>query len=165
MKKKDIFVIIINIAAGIVDITGGIIYSNFDRFMVGILFLILAFSIYVFTRGTNVRDDYIKLLEEHIEKQDKLLLDAIKELANPNVIIDLNDIKIPEKFTKPRKEKLNSRIEYYNKNKRFEVPIILDPSNMLIDGYTSYLIAKKYNMKTVQAKVKIGGETSEIFIK
>ena len=42
------------------------------------------------------------------------------------------------------------------KNKCFEVPIIIDPSNMLLDGYTSYLIAKQYNLKTVQAKVKIG---------
>lgn len=157
MKKKDIFVIVVNVAAGIVDITGGIIYSNFDRFMVGILFLILAFSIYVFTRSIHIREELIDLQDEHIKKQDKLLLDTIKELANPNVIIDLNNIKIPKKFTKPRKEKLNSRIQYYNKNKCFEVPIIIDPSNMLIDGYTSYLIAKKYNMKTVQAKVKIGG--------
>lgn len=157
MRKSTLIVIILNITVGVFDIIQGIVHSNFDRIMVGVLFLLVSFMMYVFEKATKWRDDLIDLQDEHIKKQDKLLLDAIKELANPNVIIDLNNIKIPEKFTKPRKEKLNSRIQYYNKNKCFEVPIIIDPSNMLIDGYTSYLIAKKYNMKTVQAKVKIGG--------
>lgn len=157
MRKSTLIVIILNITVGVFDIIQGIIHSNFDRIMVGILFLLVSLMMYLLEESTKWRDDLIKLQDEHIKKQDELLLDAIKELANPNVIIDLNNIKIPEKFTKPRKEKLNSRIQYYNKNKCFEVPIIIDPSNMLIDGYTSYLIAKKYNMKTVQAKVKIGG--------
>ena len=157
MRKSTLIVIILNITVGVFDIIQGIIHSNFDRIMVGVLFLLVSLMMYLLEESTKWRDDLIKLQDEHIKKQDKLLLDAIKELANPNVIIDLNNIKIPEKFTKPRKEKLNSRIQYYNKNKCFEVPIIIDPNNMLIDGYTSYLIAKKYNMKTVQAKVKIGG--------
>ena len=157
MRKSTLIVIILNITVGVFDIIQGIVHSNLDRIMVGVLFLLVSLMMYLLEEATKWRDDLIKLQDEHIKKQDKLLLDAIKELTNPNVIIDLKNITIPEKFTKPRKEKLNSRIQYYNKNKCFEVPIIIDKNNMLIDGYTSYLIAKKYNMKTVQAKVKIGG--------
>lgn len=85
-----------------------------------------------------------------------MIMDLLKNLSMPYIVIETDLIKIPENFTKPNKNKLKNRIEYYNKNKCFEVPIIIDPNNMLLDGYTSYLIAKKYNLKTVQAKVKIG---------
>ena len=155
MKKKDILLIVINITAGVFNIAGGVIHNNFDKFMVGILFLLISFMMFLFEKATKWRGDIINLQNEYIEKQDKIMLNAFKELANPTVIIDTKNITIPKEFAKPRKEKLNSRIQYYNENKCFEVPIVINTNNELVDGYTSYLIAKKYNMKTVQAKVKI----------
>ena len=43
-----------------------------------------------------------------------------------------------------KKEK--ERIEYFKKNQNFETQIIVDKDNNLKDGYTSYLIAKKYGI-------------------
>lgn len=161
MNKKTIFVILANILGGSMNITGGIIESNFYQFMLGVMFLIIALSIFVFEKAIKWRDDVLEEQNDCIKIQDKLITKLYEELAKPTVVIDLKNIKIPKKFTKPKKEKLDHRFKYYEINKCFEVPIVIDKDNMLVDGYTSYLIAKKYNMKLVQAKVKLKKENAE----
>lgn len=161
MSKKTIFVILANIIGGSMNITGGIVESNFYEFMLGVMFLIIALSIFVFEKAIKWRDDVLEEQNDCIKIQDKLITKLYEELAKPTVIIDLKNIKIPKKFTKPKKEKLDHRFKYYEINKCFEVPIVIDKDNMLVDGYTSYLIAKKYNMKLVQAKVKLKKENAE----
>lgn len=151
---------ILNITAGVFDIAGGVIHSNFDRIMVGTLFLLISFMMFVFEKATKWRDDLIDSQEKYEKKQDEFINQLLQELRTIWVITDINLIKIPEKFTKPRKEKLDHRFKFYNKNKCFEVPIVINTNNELVDGYTSYLIAKKYNMKTVRAKVKIGKDNN-----
>ena len=150
-----------NIIGGSMNITDGIIESNFYQFMLGVMFLIIALSIFVFEKAIKWRDDVLEEQNDCIKIQDKLITKLYEELAKPTVIIDLKNIKIPKKFTKPKKEKLDHRFKYYEINKCFEVPIVIDKDNMLVDGYTSYLIAKKYNMKLVQAKVKLKKENAE----
>lgn len=161
MSKKTIFVILANIIGGSMNITGGIVESNFYEFMLGVMFLIIALSIFVFEKAIKWRDDVLEEQNDCIKIQDKLITKLYEELAKPTVVIDLKKIKIPKKFTKPKKEKLDHRFKYYEINKCFEVPIVIDKDNMLVDGYTSYLIAKKYNMKLVQAKVKLKKENAE----
>lgn len=161
MSKKTIFVILANIIGGSMNITGGIVESNFYEFMLGVMFLIIALSIFVFENAIKWRDDVLEEQNDCIKIQDKLITKLYEELAKPTVVIDLKNIKIPKKFTKPKKEKLDHRFKYYEINKCFEVPIVIDKDNMLVDGYTSYLIAKKYNMKLVQAKVKLKKENAE----
>lgn len=162
MSKKTIFVILANIIGGSMNITGGIVESNFYEFMLGVMFLIIALSIFVFEKAIKWRDDVLEEQNDCIKIQDKLITKLYEELAKPTVVIDLKNIKIPKKFTKPKKEKLDHRFKYYEINKCFEVPIVIDKDNMLVDGYTSYLIAKKYNMKLVQARVKIGKENNNV---
>lgn len=161
MSKKTIFVMLANIIGGSMNITDGIIESNFYQFMLGVMFLIIALSIFVFEKAIKWRDDVLEEQNDCIKIQDKLITKLYEELAKPTVVIDLKNIKIPKKFTKPKKEKLDHRFKYYEINKCFEVPIVIDKDNMLVDGYTSYLIAKKYNMKLVQAKVKLKKENAE----
>lgn len=162
MNKKTIFVILANILGGSMNITGGIVESNFYQFMLGLMFLIIALSIFVFEKAVKWRDDVIEEQNDCIKRQDKLITKLFEELAKPTVVIDLKNIKIPKKFTKPRKEKLDHRFKYYEINNCFEVPIVIDKNYMLVDGYTSYLIAKKHNMKLVQARVKIGKENNNV---
>ncbi len=150
--------IALHILLAILSITDAIISKNFAWGMCGLLWILVAVMEYCDTKLLKSSDALIALQERHIDIQDKMLDDLLKELATPNIVIETDLIKIPKHFTKPGKKKLNKRIEFYNKNKYFEVPIIIDSSNTLVDGYTSYLIAKKYNLKTVQAKVKIGGK-------
>lgn len=66
----------------------------------------------------------------------------------------LSKIKIQEKFRKhpPQRQKMNERRFYYFWSKKFAVPIVINKENVLIDGYTSYLIAKEHNMEYVPIK-------------
>ena len=69
-------------------------------------------------------------------------------------MILLEKIKISNNFKKhyPRKDKMQERWAYYNKYKELKVPIIINKDNRLIDGYTSYLIAKKLGIKRISVK-------------
>lgn len=101
----------------------------------------------------------IEYCNAKFRKGDKVLIDLqaniINALLKENFVeIELNKIKIPKYFTKPNQKKLQSRFDYYKKNKKFKAPIIIDSNYTLVDGYTSYLIAKNYNKTTVIAKMK-----------
>lgn len=67
--------------------------------------------------------------------------------------VKVSDIIIPEEFkvTKPRFKKMIQKREFYRKNDRFESKIVLNKDFLLIDGYTSYIIAKENSMKHVEA--------------
>ena len=67
--------------------------------------------------------------------------------------VKVSDISIPEEFkaTKPRFEKMIQKRKFYRKNNRFESKIVLNKDFLLIDGYTSYIIAKENDMKHVEA--------------
>ena len=67
--------------------------------------------------------------------------------------VKVSDIIIPEEFkaTKPRFKKMIQKREFYRKNDRFESKIVLNKDFLLIDGYTSYLLAKENDMKHVEA--------------
>ena len=70
------------------------------------------------------------------------------------VTIAFKDIIISKEFKKhyPRKSKMQERWEYYEKYKEGKVPIIVDKNNVLIDGYTTYLIAKKLGVNKILVK-------------
>lgn len=148
LDKRNKMMIAFYIFMAIFEIGAAIFEKEFIWTIVALLWINIAVMEYCNAKMLKGKEAIIKLQERHIDIQDDMIMDLLKDLS----IL----IKIPENFTKPNKNKLKNRIEYYNKNKCFEVPIIIDPSNMLLDGYTSYLIAKQYNLKTVQAKVKIG---------
>lgn len=67
--------------------------------------------------------------------------------------VKVSDIIIPEEFksTKSRFKKMIQKREFYRKNDRFESKIVLNKNFLLIDGYTSYIIAKENGMKYVEA--------------
>lgn len=66
----------------------------------------------------------------------------------------LSKIKVPEHWCLPNFYKLMERTVYYAQYKRYKVPIVVDKNNMLVDGYTSYLIAKGLNKKIVRVEVR-----------
>ena len=63
----------------------------------------------------------------------------------------LKDIKISPEFerTPPRFKKMGQKWSYYRNTGEFESPIILNRDFVLIDGYTSYIIANKSEMDKV----------------
>lgn len=99
-----------------------------------------------------------ELLSSKIIKQQDLLIEMqdkfIKKLLEVEwKIINIKNIKIPEHFSKPHKNKMKERWNYIRENKKFKVPIVVDSNNNLKDGYTSYLIAKELKLKEVEVKV------------
>lgn len=67
--------------------------------------------------------------------------------------VKLSDIVIPVEFKEspPKFKKMIHKREYFRRNDRFESKIILSRDFLLIDGYTSYLLAKENGMKHVEA--------------
>lgn len=65
--------------------------------------------------------------------------------------IYLRDIKISPEFerTQPRFKKMGQKWSYYRNTGEFESPIILNRDFVLIDGYTSYIIANKSEIDKV----------------
>lgn len=70
------------------------------------------------------------------------------------MIKKLKNIKISKQFKMnyPGQIKLISKMEYYLRNNKFEQPIIVNKDNVLVDGYTSYIIAQMLNKKYVRVK-------------
>ena len=65
--------------------------------------------------------------------------------------VDLKDIDIPIDFLRhhPRREKMKRKWDYYKQTGEFESPILLNRNFVLIDGYSSYIIAKTGNLHKV----------------
>ena len=65
--------------------------------------------------------------------------------------VDLKDIDIPINFLRyhPRQEKMEQKWAYYRQTGEFESPILLNRDFELVDGYTSYIIAKTENTHKV----------------
>lgn len=70
------------------------------------------------------------------------------------MIKKLKNIKISKEFKMkyPKTLKLISKMEYYLRNNKFEQPIVIDKNNVLVDGYTSYIIAQMLNKKYERVK-------------
>lgn len=65
--------------------------------------------------------------------------------------VPLKDIKIPAAFakTKIRNVKWQRKVAYYERTGELESTILLSKDFTLVDGYSSYLIAKEYGIETV----------------
>ena len=75
------------------------------------------------------------------------ILEKFGYIRTDRILITWDYLKCP-----PKANKLYERIEYYDRTKQFLVPIVLNKNNILIDGYTSYLVAKAYNKKYVKVE-------------
>lgn len=162
LDSNDKYRIIFHIILTILSITVAIIDKDFTWVLVALLWINIIVQEYCDAKMSKGNQVVIDLQEETIDKQFAVineLIDEIYKMKNTK-IVDIKEIKIPKKFSKPKSAKMKNRIEYYNTYKRFEVPIIIDEDNNLIDGYTTYLIAKKYNFNNIQVQVKIGGKNN-----
>ena len=67
-------------------------------------------------------------------------------------IMKLCEIKIKDSFkkTEPQSWKMRFKWEYYRKTGELQSPIVVNKKGYLIDGYTSYLIAKMDGLKEVE---------------
>lgn len=144
--------IVLDILIAIFNIVIGIVERNEMWIICGLLWIIIALQNYCDNKLLKAGEAIIDMQEIHIETQGEIINTLLKETA---IEIDINRIKIPKYYTKPNPEKLKARFNYYKQHKRFYSPIVIDNNYTLIDGYTSYLIAKNYHKTTVIAHIKL----------
>lgn len=143
LNHSEIMIIIMYIVISIFNIFVLIQTKNIAYISNILLWWTLAFTQYMDIRIRKGKDAIIEIQDNTIDEQHDVIIDLSSRLLKQREFIKLSDIKISKKFTKPRTEKLDHRTEYYRVYKNFEVPIILDKNNVLVDGYTTYLIARK----------------------
>ncbi len=84
-----------------------------------------------------------------------LTIFAIYDCREEYELFEVDKIRIPKYFTKPNKDKLARKEEYFLLSKGdFDADIVLDDNDFLVDGYCSYLLAQKYNIKVIKIKRK-----------
>lgn len=81
--------------------------------------------------------------KENKEENDSLF--KILNRPNEGEIVKISNIKIPGSFKQPNTSRLKERRKYYKKYKYFRSTVVLNNNNYLIDGYTTYLLAKEMN--------------------
>lgn len=147
-------VITINVVIAIFNIYVAIKTKQISYVTISILLFTIACNQYLDAKLLKMKDNLIDIKNEIIEKQNKTIKILFRRLEEKTKIIDIENINIPENFKKPNKKKMAEREKYFRQNSRFEAPIIIDQYNNLLDGYTSYLIAKKYEFSTVEVQQK-----------
>lgn len=82
-----------------------------------------------------------------------------------NVLI--SDIIIPDEFmdTTPKKSKVERIREYFNVYNTIDEPVTISSSNILMDGYIRYLIAKEHNMQLIPCVISDKNFKSKIPVK
>ena len=62
--------------------------------------------------------------------------------------VSVEKIKVPQEFsmTPPKSKKMESKWEYYRKTGKLQSSILLTRNYVLVDGYTSYIIACEAEM-------------------
>lgn len=154
LENKDKFKIVLHIIMTVLSIVVAIVEKDFTWILVALLWTTVIVIEYCNTKMLKGKEAIINIQDEHIKTQDNMINNLLKYINRKTKIIKVSDIKIPKDFRKPNPGKMKNRIGYYNTYKQFAVPIIVDKDNNLIDGYTSYLIAKKYNFNNIQVQVK-----------
>lgn len=92
-------------------------------------------------------------MKQKFKKILKAILDFIARLFGG---IDIDKIIIPGHYKRPGAEKLKRKKQFFIENGYFESNIIIDENNKLIDGFTTYFIAKVYEFKYINVtRVKL----------
>ncbi|MEQ8189937.1 MAG: ParB N-terminal domain-containing protein [Candidatus Eremiobacterota bacterium] len=90
--------------------------------------------------------------EEIIKKKETTVKIEINQIPEN---FPLSKIIISEQFlnTPPRREKVNEAIDFYNKNNKFDKPVVVKKKNLtLVDGYKRYVAAKELGLSEILVK-------------
>lgn len=152
MSNRIKAIIFMDIAMSIFTIVTAFVTKNFTWIVCSVLWLDLALTNFLDNDLLRRKDELFDIQNELIDAQQKTITEFIKQ-QNSTKIVMLNDIKIPKKYKKPGKAKMDSRIEYYKHFQDFRVPVLVDKDNNLKDGYTSYLIAQSLGHNCISVRV------------
>lgn len=151
LKKEEVMLIIFYVLNVILDITTAITTKNAVWIICGMLWGVVAIMKYYNSKNESANKALMELQEERMNIQESIINALMNETA---VEVEISKIKVPKNFSKPNQKKMQKKIQYYKENHKFESQIVIDLNYNLLDGYTSYLIAKNYNKATVIVKLK-----------
>ena len=69
-------------------------------------------------------------------------------------IVKIDSIKIKNNFKKPNNKKLARKRDYFNQKEYYQSEIVLSNNNWLLDGYTTYILAKEAGYEYITIKRK-----------
>lgn len=92
-----------------------------------------------------------KILKEFFEIIENLIYVIQDTILRLQGYIRLDEIKIPPHYTRPRKEKIERKKEFYRTYKALP-EIIVNENNVLVDGFCSFFLAAVWNWKYVKVK-------------
>ena len=98
--------IIVDVLVAISNIVTAIINKNIAWGMSGMLWLLIGIIECCSFKRSNENNYQIEMLEKHTKLQEKIINALLKETA---VEIEVDKIKIPEKFSKPNPKKKRIR--------------------------------------------------------
>lgn len=93
-----------------------------------------------------------KKIERKIQKYEQEIINELPRVLNrpkEGEIVKISNIKIQEIFKKPNLQKIKQRRKYYKRYNYFRSTIVLSQDNYLLDGYTTYLLAKEMNFEYI----------------
>lgn len=151
LTKSQSLRVLVNIPVAIICIVTSVINKNIAWGICGLQWLLIGLIEGISFKISNGDDYLADMQQEHIELQEGIINALLKETA---MEIEIDKIKIPNNFTYPKPKKMKQKYIYYRKNHKFESQIIIDPNYNLLDGYTSYLIAKQCNRPSVIVKIR-----------
>lgn len=151
LERKTKVMITFHVVMIVFSIIVAILNNDFTWILVALLWGDIAIMEYCDAKLLKGSEALNYIQEKNIEVQEDIINTILTKIT---VEVELNKIKIPKHFTKPNQKKLEERLKYYKENKKFKVPIVIDSNYILIDGYTSYLIAKNYNKTLVDVDLK-----------
>lgn len=70
-------------------------------------------------------------------------------------IVRLGKIKIPPEFqlTPPGAQKIKRKYLFFVSKHRFASPVMVDRTYTLVDGYTTYLLARMFGCKKIEIRI------------
>lgn len=152
MNNRIKAIIFIDIVMVIFTMVTAFVTKNSTWVVCSVLWIDLAITNYCDSKLLKDKDELFDIQNKLIDTQQDVITEFVRE-QNSIKIVMLKDIKISKKYKKPGKIKMESRIEYFKRFQDFKVPVIVDKDNNLIDGYTSYLIAKSLGHNCISVRV------------
>lgn len=101
-----------------------------------------------YSRLNRSQENLFSTIEEAQQRCD--------ELNKERTFLRTEDIQIVDEFKNntPSLEKIQSKIEYYKLNKKFDKDIVVDKNNTLKDGYINYLLSQMLNINPVKVTIQ-----------
>jgi len=116
--------------------------------------VIILLVLYYYLERADIKENLAADAPEQKEPiaADVIIDQKVEGLCIKYITINIDKIQIRRIFNKnrPTFRKMTRKENYFLSHGEFEERIVINRYNVLEDGYTTYLLALKYNIKTIK---------------